>query len=290
MKILVPVAAYHEYNTAIYVEKALRQLGHEARVITQAEYYEDHPDVDLFFGVDSAGPLDFPAKHLGKTVMWFIDSRHNNDPNRRRPDDDTNARKLEMGGGWVLQAQRPDWERCVRLGMRRVLWIPLAADPDVWCPHNEPSTFDVGFGGNVWDGTRSGILEKISQRWSYGHFVGRPDELARGYSRSKVGFNISSFYGTPVAYDVNMRVFEVMSCGRVLVTNKVSQLSQLGITSEHHCLAYDNLDQALDMIAYALSRPVEWRAEMSRRAREFVTEYHTYVHRVLEVLNLVRGD
>ena len=39
MNILVPVAAYHEYNTAIYVEKALRQLGHQADVITQAEFY-----------------------------------------------------------------------------------------------------------------------------------------------------------------------------------------------------------------------------------------------------------
>ena len=73
MNVLIPVAAYHAYNTAVYVERALKALGHAARVATQAEFYEDHPDVDLFFGVDSAGPLDFPEKHLPRTAMWFIE-------------------------------------------------------------------------------------------------------------------------------------------------------------------------------------------------------------------------
>lgn len=288
MKILIPVAAYHEYNTAIYVERAFRDLGHEARVVTQAEFYEDHPDVDLFFGVDSAGPLDFPEQYLSRTAMWFIDSRHNNDPARRNPDDDTNARRLADGGGWVFQAQKRDWQRNVEQGAVRSNWLPLAADPDIWRPVPDVATlFDVGFGGNVWDSERRLVLHQISRRWQLGTFTGEPGVLAVGYNSSRVGFNISSFYGSPVAYDVNMRFFEVMACGVPLVTNHLPELIELGIVAELHCLTYRSQDGAISQIGRALLKGEDYRREMGQRARQLVLDGHTYRHRMEEALDIL---
>jgi hypothetical protein len=287
MNVLIPVAAYHEYNTAVYVEAALRQLGHEARVITQAEFYEDHPDADLFFGVDSAGPLDFPEKHLPRTAMWFIDSRHNNDPGRRQPDDDTNARRITDGGGWVFQAQKQDWLRNVQQGVLNSNWLPLAADPDIWKPVAMPKIYDVGFGGNVWCKERQAALERIGDKWQLGRFVGRPADLVEGYARSKVGFNISGWYGSAIAYDINMRVFEVLACGLPLVTNYLPELMELGILPEDTCLPYHSLDGAMAQIRLALQRGEAYRADLGRRARHLILDGHTYRHRMEEALEIL---
>jgi hypothetical protein len=287
-KILIPVAAYHEYNTAVYVEKAFRQLGHEARVVTQAGFYEDHPDVDLFFGVDSAGPMDFPEKHMSKTAMWFIDSRHNNNPTRRTPDDDTNARRLADGGGWVFQAQKQDWQRNIRQGIPASAWLPLAADPDVWKPLAMDKDYDVGFGGNIWCHERRAMLERIEHRWKLGYFVGKPADLTLGYARSKVGFNVSGWYGSPIAYDVNMRVFEVLACGIALVTNFLPELTELGILPEDTCLTYDSPDGAMSQIRVALQRGGVYRADMGQRARRLILDGHTYRHRMEEALEILK--
>lgn len=289
MKILIPVAAYHQYNTAVYVESALRQLGHDARVITQAEFYEDHPDVDLFFGVDSAGPLDFPEKHMPRTAMWFIDSRHNNSPARRAPDDDTNARRLVDGGGWVFQAQKWDWQRNIEQGALRSNWLPLAADPDVWKPIAMDKDYDVGFGGNIWCNERRAALERIENRWRLGYFIGPPADLALGYARSKIGFNISGWYGSPIAYDVNMRVFEVMACGIPLVTNYLPELMELGILPEDTCMPYGDLDGAMAQIRLALQRGGPYRAEMGQRARRLILDGHTYRHRMEEAIEILKA-
>lgn len=290
MNILIPVAAYHEYNTAVYVLSALQQLGHDARVITQGEFYEDPPGVDLFFGVDSAGPLDFPEKHLSKTAMWFIDSRHNNDPARRTPDDDTNAKRLSKGGGWVFQAQKPDWQRNVEQGAFRSCWLPLAADPSVWKPFDFPKEFDVGFCGNVWDATRQAMLEAISEQLSLFHIVQAPRQAAVELARCKVGFNISSFFGTPVAYDINMRVFEVMSCGLPLVTNWIPEMDELGMIDGYHLLAYRTLEElppALQRVLLAELFGTVGRMQMGQQARQLILDGHTYKHRMVEALEVL---
>jgi hypothetical protein len=290
VKIEIPVAAYHEYNTAIYVEKAFNAMGHEAKVITQAEYYEDRPDVDLFFCVDSAGPLRFPEKHQSRSTMWFIDSRHNNDPRRRQPDDDTNALNLAAGGGWVFQAQREDWLRNRNLGVSRSSWLPLAADPDIWKPNGSVTkTADIGFGGNIWCEQRRELLERIKRQWRLSHFTGTPDVLAKAYARCHIGFNVSGWYGTPVAYDINMRVFEIMACGLPLVTNRLSELDELGMVSDHHLLAYDSVEGALASIKLVLERGPDYRNTMGLNARHLILQRHTYRHRIEQMLEILKG-
>jgi hypothetical protein len=287
MKIDVPVAAFHEYNTAVYVVRAFQALGHDCRVITQAEYYEDRSATDLFFGVDSAGSLDFPEKHCGKTMMWFIDSRHNCDSARRQPGDDNNARKIMKGGGWVFQAQKRDWARCVRLGLMQSSWLPLAADTEVWRPYlDEKMTFDVAFGGNVWDGTRRAILDDIAKTYSLLEVRGTPEELARAYSRARIGFNVSSFYGTDVDYDTNMRVFEVLSCGRPLLTNYQPEMDELGMQTHYNCVTFRDRDEVMSILDVLLKWDDVELVELGVLGRELVFGGHTYVHRMKEALDI----
>lgn len=287
MRIYIPVACYHAYNTAVYVRRAFKAMGHDVEVITQAQYYEDLPDADLFFGVDSAGPLNFPEKHRAKTAMWFIDSRHNCDPARRTPDDDTNAKDLAGGGGWVFQAQKQDWERNVSQGVFRGTWLPLAADPDVWKSMNMlESQYDIAFGGNVWDGHRQEILDTLAMNYRFKHAMGMPEELALAYNQSRVGFNIPSFWGTPICYDVNMRVFEVMACGIPLVTNKLPAQDELGMVPFVHYMAYSRLKEIRAVIGQLLGDE-DLRRRIGTAARHLILEAHTYQHRMGEALSIL---
>lgn len=287
MNIAIPVAHFVSYNTARYLVPAFEALGHEARIITQAEFYEDLPKVDLFFGCDSGGALNFPEKHRAKSAMWFIDSRRNCNPDLRNPNDDMTAAILADGGGWVFQAQKEDWERMIDQRVHRSAWLPLGADPDVWKPSGGEKTVDVVFCGNIWDGTRADLLVKIKDRHSYGHYLGEPEELAQMYSGGRLGFNISSFYGTDVAYDVNMRVFEVMACGIPLVTNYLPAMYELGMQAGWTHVEYRTAEEALVMIAEVLRWHQTRRDEMGRVGRQIIIDGHTYAHRMASALEVL---
>ncbi len=288
MNIAIPVAHFVSYNTARYLLPAFKALGHEAQIINQAEFYKDHPEVDLFFGVDSGGALDFPEKHRPRSCMWFIDSRRNSDPAIRTPDDDTTAQILADGGGWVFQAQFNDWGRVVEKGIVRSAWLPLAADPDVWKPYGTaPKVHDVVFCGNIWDGTRADLLVDIKDRWNFAHMLGEPEELAEYYSRGRLGFNISSFYGTPWAYDVNMRVFEVMACGIPLVTNWVKDMGLLGFQPGETHMEYLDQAGALQAIEWVLGWDQSKRDSMGALARQIIIDTHTYTRRMASALEVL---
>lgn len=283
MRIQIPVAAYVNYNPATYLEKALRELEHDA-FITQGQVPEDNSSVDLFLCVDSGGPLIVHDSWAHKCAFWFIDSRRNCNPEVRTPDDDAQAEKIFKAGGWVFQAQYQDTLRLRDKGIDSH-WLPLAADPDVWSDQpKETKVYDVAFVGNCFDPVRLEILGKLEKEFNF-HWPGIEgaimEEGAKVYRQSRVGFNISSFYGQGVDYDINMRVFEIMSCGIPVVTNYVPSLGRLsGVYDFPGVVCYHSLDHVVPAIELALSLPVV-------TTREFILDGHTYKHRAQKILDVV---
>lgn len=308
MRIQIPVAAYVNYNPATYVGKTLKELGHDA-FITQGQVPEDDPDVDLFFCVDSGGPLVVRDDWAHKCAFWFIDSRRNCDPLTRDPDDDYQAYKIFNAGGWVFQAQYEDTIRLKGKGVHSY-WLPLAADPDVWSDkpwtkeeeeeliaegntlglkalrdQREEKVYDVAFVGNCYDPVRHQVLGMLEDNFNFcwpGIEGAIMEEGAKVYRQSRVGFNISSFYGQKWDYDINMRVYEMMSCDIPIVTNYVPGMSYLGIEQQPGVYSYDDLDGVLFAIQEALQCPVSHN-------RKFILNGHTYKHRVCDVLEIVSG-
>jgi len=235
MKIAVPIAAYEPGTTGEYVARAFRQLGHQVDILSQWQFYTAFRErmYDLYFCVDSGGPLNLlsPETFDGsweKLAFWMIDYRRGK--TLKNPNDRDTCELIARNGGWIFQSQFEDFVSC--LDLERVSWLPLAADPDVWSDQPvEEKIYDVGFVGNVWDGTRQQILNDIRRSglklgWP-GHGAAYMEAGARVLRQSRIGFNVSSFWGEPIAYDVNMRVFETLSCGIPLVTNDVSSLQKL---------------------------------------------------------------
>lgn len=286
MRIQIPVAAYVNYNPATYLEKALNELGHEA-FITQGQVPEDDPSVDLFLCVDSGGPLVVQDSWAHKCAFWFIDSRRNCDPEVRTPDDDSQAGKIFKAGGCVFQAQLGDTVRLREKGIESH-WLPLAADPDVWS--DEPKViqiYDVSFVGNCYDPTRLEILGKLESQ--FGALFRWPgiegaimEDGAEIYRQSRVGFNISSFFGQGFDYDVNMRVFEVLSCNVYLVTNDVLGLRSL-FGNSGDVITYENLDEIIPKLSLATSRSYTRPCT----GRQTILDAHTYKHRAEKILEIV---
>ena len=311
MKIQLPVAAYVSYNPVVFMEKALKELGHDA-FITQGQVPEDDPSVDLFFCVDSGGPIVVQDSWAGKSAFWFIDSRRNCDPKVRTPDDDSQAEKIFNAGGWVFQAQYEDTIRLKEKGVHSH-WLPLAADPDVWSDkpwsdeeeesliaegdtlglkalrdQQEEKIYDVTFVGNCHDIVRHTLLMgTLPNRFNF-YWPGIEKAImeagAKVYRQGKVGFNVRSYYDNPLwNYDINMRVWEIMSCDVSLVTNHVPGMDYLGITEQPGVYVYHDLKGIVPTIQYALDR------SYAGRNRKFILDNHTYKHRMQEALGIICG-
>lgn len=306
MKIKIPIAAPIEYTTGVYVERALLQLGHDAMIIDQGETYKQHEDdADLFICADSGGPLVIPERIRHKACMWYIDSRRNMHSNVRNPSDLETAKELLDGGGLVFQSQHKDVLNFVSHFVDhedKIFWLPLAADPEVWDsePAVENKAHLLSFVGNCYDHERAGILGALSDDglvyWP-GIEKAVMQDGAMVYRDSVAGLNIPSWFGSPHCYDVNMRVFEILSCGIPLITNRLPDLEMLGMHEDVHVITYptittkendgDTVSMTVGCIKNAygkLFRSPSLVKLMGENARNYIIDNHTYVHRVQDIL------
>ncbi len=298
MRIGVPVAHYHQGTTGDYVIRALQRLGHEACRLSVSEFYDNlkNETFEFFFCVDSGEPISFLEQQirkesLNRVAYWFIDFRHHRDGETRTPGDLENARVLNQQGGWIFQAQHEDYEDCVREGMTHVRWLPLAADPEIWQagPLVE-KRYDLGFVGNVWDRPRAQVLELLlTTPWLHFAFKGHGgawmEEGACVLRQCKMGFNISSFYGSRFAFDVNMRVFETLSCGIPLITNAVASLNRIFPPTASFIRTYEKPNDILPIIQRSLADHNFLNS--GAMAREFIVKQATYEQRMRQALEII---
>lgn len=297
MNIGMPCAAYHSGNPADYLSKSFERLGHTVTILNQWELetaVRKHAN-DLYIAVDSGGPLNLVSavynvdpETFKRFAFWFIDYRHNKHrpPHERQPNDEANAKLIQSLGGWVFQAQMQDVTDCWAGGISKCSWLPLAADPDVWLDHSGDETvYDVAFIGNVWDPVRAGALQSIytsGLKFAYntgGHIW--KQAAAEYIGAAKMGFNISTFYGTPYAYDVNMRVFETLCCGVPLVTNWVPDLEKFFPEGTEFVRTFMGEHQVLPTIKAALNDEVFLNSR--KAAREWVLLNGTYDLRATQI-------
>jgi glycosyltransferase involved in cell wall biosynthesis len=96
--------------------------------------------------------------------------------------------------------------------------------------------------------------------------------MAIVYGQSKIVFNAS------INGDVNMRVFEAMAAGALLVTDRVGNgLSDL-FEEDTHYIGYSTISEALEKIGYFLDKSEE-RENIAHAGQQAVLEHHTYGHR-----------
>jgi glycosyltransferase involved in cell wall biosynthesis/GT2 family glycosyltransferase len=267
-------------TTAAYVESALRaehevvtagpgqdiDLGETA---TASDLVREAGHSDLLLVVE--GVNYFPRELEGascSTAFWAIDNHlHATDRDGWHFDA---ARAFDN----VFVAQR-DFIPAFRARGVEATWLPLACDPRVHVQQVPERDLDVVFVGNVLPihRRRRVLLDRLKARFRVAEVQGAwREDMGRLHARAKVVFNCS------LAGDLNMRVFEALASGALLVTDRIENgLGELFGDGEHLAL-YD--DATLEEVVARAIEDDTLRREIGGRGQRLALKHHTYGHRM----------
>ena len=232
----------------------------------------EHPD--LYLWVESVGghaPRNLDALQCPK-ACYLIDS-HLNLPTH-----------LEWGKNFdmVFIAQREYLEAFRQQGMR-VFWLPLGCDPEVHKKGGTGKNHEVGFVGGVQEGSRrQRLLSALGAHLPIHYERCFWDEMAQLFSESKIVFNEA------VRNDLNMRVFEVMSTGSLLLTDLARNSGQDTLFMDGEDCAVYRDNQIVDVARFYLENNA-LREQIAARGQRLVHNAHTYGHRVEDLLSVALG-
>ena len=180
---------------------------------------------------------------------------------------------------FVFLAQKAYVEPMKAAGCKHVFWLPLACDPEIHGNGIQQEIYDVGFVGSVTPAhvRRKRLLDRIRQNFSLHCDRKFMDEMAEVFSQCRVVFNEA------VNNDLNMRVFEALCSGSMLVTDAApgSGLTELFQDGEHLVLFTE--ENIVEKIQYFLDHP-DKRHRIARLGRREVLARHTYNHRATQLL------
>lgn len=274
-------------------------------VISLAHVAEDPPDFVLAM---SQAPLSMAVLEQMRrkkvlTAMWFVE----------------NFRHLtywqQMIGGydfWFVMQQAACLEAFKNAGASQVSYLPLAADPtihqsvDLTPEEQQELGADVSFlgagyrnrreilpallgqewifklWGNEWD--RAGVLKTVLQR--NGARIDTSTSV-KIFNATSVNVNLHSYTSggfDPDGDSVNPRTFELASCGAFQVIDHRTLLPEL--FDESMMGVIRTPEELAPAVRTYLHEP-ERRREMAEHSRKHVSMFHTYVHRMRNLLSTV---
>jgi tetratricopeptide (TPR) repeat protein len=154
------------------------------------------------------------------------------------------------------------------IGFEKVFWLPAFNIFPHKQPHYEDKRYEVSFVGQAgkWHPYRKYILQYLKANGVLvNHFQIPPAEAAQIYAQSLVNLNVS------LNGDLNLRVFEVLSSGGFLLTDKLTMESGLELLFKdgQHLVCFENDRDLLDKIRYFLKHPDEAKAIAQNGYEEF---------------------
>jgi glycosyltransferase involved in cell wall biosynthesis len=173
-----------------------------------------------------------------------------------------------------------------------VYWSPVACDPNVHyqCINNKRN-FDIAFVGQIGPtiSFRHKFLKKIffstdlsNVKKKYANSIS--DKLmSKIYGDSKIVSNVS------INEDINMRYYEAMAAGCLLLTNKIKNSGREELFKENiDYVTYNNEKDAIKKLNYYLNNPLK-RRKIAKTGQKKVLSNHTYEHRLKNMINLSKN-
>jgi len=288
MKIIISYS-YFPYFTAVYIEKALKKkhevsyfgppLNLRKGYFSNADISEiingesDYPDFFLF--IEPAVKF-FPRglENLNCPTACYIVDPHQGIWVRE---------EYTKFFDYIFITHKDYVQHFKSLGYKNVFWLPVACDPKIHGHRDLPKKYDIGFVGNVLlDPRRLKLLQILSSHFKLNDFTKfyPKEKIAEIYSQSKIVFN------SCVNKDLNMRVFEALASGSMLLTERAENGLLDLFTNRKHLVTYENDGEIVDLASYYLKNEEE-RERIAEEGRKLVIKEHTYDHRVDFILKTV---
>lgn len=258
-------------TTGGYCRRALQELTDVEHFLPSEAETIPRQGFDLYLQIDDGLESRIPPE-LRPCAWWVIDTHLDF------------AWRLAKARGFdcVFTAQRDGAERMRREGIASAQWLPLACDPGIHSKLKAPKSHDFCFVGNIFPGERETLI-KLLQKHFPNHFVGRRyfEEMAQTYSASRLVFNRS------IRNDVNMRVFEAVACGSLLLTNDLRDNGQAELFQDGvHLVTYRDPEELLDKARFYLAREGV-REKIAAAGHAEAVARHTYRHRMETILEII---
>lgn len=265
------------YTTGFYCIRALEQLGHNVQYVNfMKSNQQQFKNVDFFFNVDDDSNYFLPEEWK-PSVFWVSDTHRQHIKWRFEK-----SRKADI----LFTSQKNAFEQFKKEGKEKTFWLPHACDPELHYAGENDKKYDIGFIGNMSSKShnyRAKLLNILQQKFkntyfTNGHFL---NDMAKIYSQCKIVFNCS------LNNDINMRLFEGMCSGTLVVTDLIPNLFE--VISNDIVVTYENADELIEKIEYFLEHKNE-RIEIEKQARIEVIENHSYKKRMENLTKIIKNN
>jgi Glycosyl transferases group 1 len=176
-------------------------------------------------------------------------------------------------------------------GHPNAICLPHAVEFDLFNGAELDRIYEVGWVGTLksrgYDRRRK-IIENLNSRFQMNDIYRYYNchEMSGIYRQSKIAVNISR---DDYQEDANLRCFEVMAGGALLITQKPTELEKLGFLEGTHYVAYTNKNEIPALIQFYLDNE-DRRFSISKAARELVLDQHTYDNRAKTIIELIENN
>lgn len=179
-------------------------------------------------------------------------------------------------------------------GCRKVLVLPWCIDDSLIASNidfvGQKKVYDIGWIGRSdaeFYNQRREILRLILTKEYKINDVDRYyswEEMFEVFQQSKIVINVSR---DDFAEDANMRCFEAMGCGALLLTEFPTELEEIGLNDGIHFATYTSNDDLIQKINFYLKNENE-RCAIAKKGKDEVLHFHTYSTRVASLIDFLK--
>lgn len=271
MRVAIIFDRHREGTTGMYVEAALRGLGVACDHWWLRDVRQLPAGYDLYLRVDHGDDYETALPSSCRPAAFYAIDTH-------LPHSWRKIQRVAARYDMVFCCHRDAVER-----LAAAEWLPVACDPSVHAGPTADRVWDVAFVGTEGGLPRKFYLQTLRERYP-NSFIGTADyrQMASLYGRSRIGFNYS------IRSDVNMRMFEIMAAGALLVTDAgvSADLGRLGFRDREHLAMYRSPGELFRLVDHYLAHPRE-RQGIAQAGQRLALERHTYRHRMQSLLATV---
>lgn len=172
-------------------------------------------------------------------------------------------------------------------GVAQAHWLPLAFAPELAPSGESAREIDIAYVGSEnasMHPVRKALLASLRGHFASTRFgSATPEEMGHIYASAKLVFNRA------VKNDINMRFFEAMGAGAVLLTDRIIENGVEDLFEEgRHYVTYRDETELLQIARDLLADPYRLR-EIGDAARDLILANHTYQHRADQMVAKLQG-